>query len=426
MGIRVGIPILKLSKNAKATKRKGDARKVALESFKERYSKDPDLDRSRSHLNVYTGFQRGKDLYEFWEKEASGHLDAKGRKLRSDAVIGYSFIVKPDKESMDKMSDLEQMRFLDDSMKVLSDLFNASGLPIDATALHMDEVNPHVHAFGHDTEYKAGKKIDIRLFGMLNKEYPKRMRELGYDVEDLTVYDSEKADAMTEEEKADYKEEVLQRKKAKKNAGRSSSKYKEEKLAEKENELQAREMALNASILSFEEEKEKYWQEAEKERKRANTAFESELKQKRLDAKKKVDAELEKYKSDRLSDLEQEIEKEKSEKLSEFKQASVTAYTAQMDFRIAKQGYEEVIRKVPDLIIRELNQKTMIVQGKRCYVGNFYSQLIKNAVQNIHVSGETSCVEKSAEKSMRDVSQFESILEKMNVKDKSDDMGFGF
>lgn len=426
MGIRVGIPVLKLSRNAKATKRKGDARKVALEAFNERYSKDQDLDRVQSKNNIYTGFKSGKDLYAYWEKEASGHLDTKGRHLRSDAVIGYTFIIKPDMESMENMTQAERVKFLQESMNILSGLFQSRGLEIDASALHLDEVNEHMHVFGHDTEYKAGKKIDIRLFGMLNKEYPKRMRALGYDVEDLTVYDSEKADAMTEEEKADYKEEVLQRKKAKKNAGRSSSKYKEEKLAEKENELQAREMALNASILSFEEEKEKYWQEVEKERKRANTAFESELKQKRLDAKKKVDAELEKYKSDRLSDLEQEIEKEKSEKLSEFKQASVTAYTAQMDFRIAKQGYEEVIRKVPDLIIRELNQKTMIVQGKRCYVGNFYSQLIKNAVQNIQVSGETSCVEKSAEKSMRDVSQFESILEKMNAKDKSDDMGFGF
>ena len=426
MGIRVGIPVLKLSRNAKPTKRKGDARKVALEAFNERYSKDQDLDRVQSKNNIYTGFKSGKDLYAYWEKEASGHLDTKGRHLRSDAVIGYTFIIKPDMESMENMTQAERVKFLQESMNILSDLFQSRGLEIDASALHLDEVNEHMHVFGHDVEYKAGKKIDIRLFGMLNKEYPKRMRELGYDVEDLTVYDSEKADNMTEEEKADYKEEVLQRKKAKKNAGRSSSKYKEEKLAEKENELQAREMALNASILSFEEEKEKYWQEAEKERKRANTAFENELKQKRLDAKKKVDAELEKYKSDRLSDLEQEIEKEKSEKLSEFKQASVTAYTAQMDFRIAKQGYEEVIRKVPDLIIRELNQKTMIVQGKRCYVGNFYSQLIKNAVQNIQVSGETSCVEKSAEKSMRDVSQFESILEKMNAKDKSDDMGFGF
>lgn len=426
MGIRVGIPILKLSKNAKATKRKGDARKVALESFKERYSKDPDLDRSRSHLNVYTGFQRGKDLYEFWEKEASGHLDSRGRKLRSDAVIGYSFIVKPDKESMDKMNDLEQMRFLDDSMKILSDLFNASGLPIDATALHMDEVNPHVHAFGHDTEYKAGKKIDIRLFGMLNKEYPKRMRALGYDVEDLTVYDSEKADAMTEEEKADYKEEVLQRKKAKKNAGRSSSKYKEEKLAEKENELQAREMALNASILSFEEEKEKYWQEAEKERKRANTAFESELKQKRHNEKVRLEKEIEKYKFERFSEVDEEIEKYKSEKISELKQAVGNAYTAEMDFRTAKTGYEESLKRLPALVIRELNQKSVRVNGQTVPVGNYHAEAIRRAVQNIHVTSETVYAERNAEKSMREFASMEDVLNSWEKEKSETDYGLGY
>lgn len=426
MGIRVGIPILKLSKNAKATKRKGDARKVALESFKERYSKDPDLDRSRSHLNVYTGFQRGKDLYKFWEKEASGHLDSRGRKLRSDAVIGYSFIVKPDKDSMDKMSELEQMRFLDDSMKILSDLFNASGLPIDATALHMDEVNAHVHAFGHDPEYKAGKKIDIRLFGMLNKEYPKRMRELGYDVEDLTVYDSEKADTMTEEEKADYKEAVLQRKKAKKNAGRSSSKYKEEKLAEREKELQAREMALNASILSFEEEKEKYWQEAEKERKRANTAFESELKQKRYNEKVRLEKEIEKYKSERFSEVDEEIEKYKSEKMSELKQAVGNAYTAEMDFRTAKTGYEESLKRLPDLVIRELNQKSVRVNGQAVPVGNYHAEAIRRAVQNIHVTSETVYAERNAEKSMREFASMEDVLNSWEKEKSETDYGLGY
>lgn len=426
MGIRVGIPILKLSKNAKATKRKGDARKVALESFKERYSKDPDLDRSRSHLNVYTGFQRGKDLYKFWEKEASGHLDSRGRKLRSDAVIGYSFIVKPDKDSMDKMSELEQMRFLDDSMKILSDLFNASGLPIDATALHMDEVNAHVHAFGHDPEYKAGKKIDIRLFGMLNKEYPKRMRELGYDVEDLTVYDSEKADTMTEEEKADYKEAVLQRKKAKKNAGRSSSKYKEEKLAEREKELQAREMALNASILSFEEEKEKYWQEAEKERKRANTAFESELKQKRYNEKVRLEKEIEKYKSERFSEVDEEIEKYKSEKMSELKQAVGNAYTAEMDFRTAKTGYEESLKRLPGLVIRELNQKSVRVNGQAVPVGNYHAEAIRRAVQNIHVTSETVYAERNAEKSMREFASMEDVLNSWEKEKSETDYGLGY
>lgn len=425
MGIRVGIPVLKLSKNATATKRKGDARKVALESFKERYSKDKDLDRSRSHLNVYTGFQKGKDLYEFWEKEASGHLDAKGRKLRSDAVIGYSFIIKPDKESMDKMAESERLQFLEDSMNILSDLFQSHGLPIDATALHRDESNEHIHAFGHDPEYKAGKKIDIRLYGMLNREYPKRMRELGYDVEDLTVYDSEKADNMTEEEKADYKEEVLQRKKAKKDAGRSSNQYKADKLAEKEKELQAREEALNASILDFELKKAKYWEEAEKERKRLKMDFESQMEKQRRDEKAKLDNKLKQYKSERLSELEKEIEKNRSEKLSEFSNATASAYMAESDFKTAKAGYEESLQRLPDLVIKELNQKSVRVNGQLVPVGNYHADAIRRAVQNIHVTSETVYAEKNAERSARDVASMEDKLQRWE-QNKSDDYGLGY
>lgn len=425
MGIRVGIPVLKLSKNAKATKRKGDAKKVALESFSERYSKDQDLDRSRSHLNVYTGFKSGKKLYEFWEKEASGHLDAKGRKLRSDAVIGYSFIIKPDKESMDKMAESERLQFLEDSMNILSDLFQSHGLPIDATALHRDESNEHIHAFGHDPEYKAGKKIDIRLYGMLNREYPKRMRELGYDVEDLTVYDSEKADNMTEEEKADYKDEVLQRKKAKKDAGRSSNQYKADKLAEKEKELQAREDALNSSILDFEIKKAKYWEEAEKERKKLKMDAEKEMEKQRCDEKAKLDNKLKQYKSERLSELEKEIEKNRSERLSEFSNATASAYMAESDFKTAKAGYEESLQRLPDLVIKELNQKSVRVNGQLVPVGNYHAEAIRRAVQNVHVTSETVYAEKNAERSLRDVASMEDKLQRWE-QSKSDDYGLEY
>ena len=429
MGIRVGIPVLKLSRNAKPTKRKGDARKVALEAFNERYSKDQDLDRVQSKNNIYTGFKSGKDLYAYWEKEASGHLDTKGRHLRSDAVIGYTFIIKPDMESMENMTQAERVKFLQESMNILSDLFQSRGLEIDASALHLDEVNEHMHVFGHDTEYKAGKKIDIRLFGMLNREYPKRMRELGYDVEDLTVYDSEKADNMTEEEKADYKEDVLQRKKAKKNAGRSSNQYKEEKLAEKEKELQVRENALRASILGFNAEKDRYWKNVEKEREKANEAFESELKQKRHNEKVRLEKEIEKYKSERFSEVDEEIEKYKSEKISELKQAVGNAYTAEMDFRTAKTGYEESLKRLPDLVIRELNQKSVRVNGQAVPVGNYHAEAIRRAVQNIHVTSETVYAERNAEKSMssvRETASMEDVFSNWEKEKSETDYGLGY
>ena len=250
MGIRVGMPIIKLSKNAKATKRKGDAKKIACEALSERYTKDKDIDRSRSHLNMYTGFKTGKELYKYWVDEAEAATDANGRKIKSNAVIGYQLIIKPDMAGMESLSDGQQLRFVQDGIQVASEILTEHGLQVDATAIHRDEMNPHGQVLGHDPEYTAGKKIDIRLYGAFNREFPKRMRQLGYDVEDLTVYEPDKAAKMTESQKDSYKADVMERKRGKK-TGQSSNAYKAEKLAEQERAIQAEKQAIEARKLEM-------------------------------------------------------------------------------------------------------------------------------------------------------------------------------
>ena len=243
MGIRIGVPVLKLSRGAKQTKRKGDARKVAQEAGNERYSKDQDLDRSRSRLNEYTCFKSGKALADYWEAEAAKQTDALGRPLKSTAITGFAVIFKPDMEGMESMDEAERKQFVRDGISVTAKILEESGLQVDMTALHMDEIVEHGHILGHDPEYKAAKKLDIRLYAKLNKELPRRLREMGYDVEDLAVYDSEKVAQMTPEEQATYREERIQQKRAKKH-GQSSNAYKREKLEEAETELKAQREAL--------------------------------------------------------------------------------------------------------------------------------------------------------------------------------------
>lgn len=245
MGIRVGMPVLKLSKDAKATKRKGDAKRIACEALSERYTKDKDIDRSRSHLNEYTGFRTGKELYKYWTTEAEASTDAQGRKVKANAVIGYQLIIKPDMAGMASLTEEQQCQFVRDGMRVASEILAEHGLQVDATALHRDEGNTHGQVLGHDPEYKAGKKIDIRLYGAFNREFPRRMRQLGYDVEDLTVYEPDKVAKMTESQKEEYKSNLLERKRGKK-TGQSSNAYKAEKLAEQEREIQARKQAVEA------------------------------------------------------------------------------------------------------------------------------------------------------------------------------------
>lgn len=232
MSMSVGMPVLKLSNTGGAsTKRKGDAKKVLCEGLNERYSKDQDLDRSKSVNNTYTGYKSGKELYSDWMEKANAHKDKLGRSLRKDAVIGGALIIKPDMESMSNLSEKEQDKFLDDSETIVRDILETSGLTIDAIARHKDELVPHDHVFFHDEDFTLGKKLNLKLFNRLNTEYPKRMRELGYDVKDMQVYDSEKAQKMSKDERAEYDAEMIRKKRAKK-SGRSSEAFKAEKEAE--------------------------------------------------------------------------------------------------------------------------------------------------------------------------------------------------
>lgn len=232
MGIRVGMPILKLSESGKQTKRLGQTKKILQEMGCERYSTDDDLDRTRSVNNTYTGYRKGIDLYNAWMQEADAHRDALGRHLKKTAVVGYSAIIKPDMESMQELSENEQERFLAVGTKVLTEIMQEHGLTVDMTATHRDEEVLHTHIAGHDKGFQCGKKIGLKLYHALNKTFPERMREYGFDVEDMCVYDAEATKDMTSEELEEYKQKHIQKKKEKKTQV-TSNEYKVAKELEK-------------------------------------------------------------------------------------------------------------------------------------------------------------------------------------------------
>lgn len=345
------MPILKLAAEAQPTKRKGSARKVAEEAGNERYSKDQDLDRARSTLNEYTGYTSGKALMDYWEAEAAKHKDGLGRPLRSDAVIGYSVIIKPDEDSMAAMSEAEQLQFVRDSIRVTEEILYAHGLQVDMTALHRDERSPHAHLLGHDVEYRAGKKIGIQLYAAFNKTYPERMRALGYDVEDMAVYDPLKAAGMSAEDAAAYKADCISRKKKKGPSGRSSNQYKadrEAELARREAELQAREQRLALSETGY-TIKEKHLQEqykaldedmeeleAEKERLKAEKERFQQEREKSLQEQKKRQEEANKTAEDAKKALrEAALEK------TAVNQEKLRVAADRKELEQAKKGYEQ-------------------------------------------------------------------------------------
>lgn len=417
MGIRVGMPMMKLSRGAKQTKRKGDAQKIAFEALEERYSKDKDLDRSRSHLNEYAGFRSGADLYKYWTAEADAHLDAKGRKLRSDAVVGYALIVKPDMTSMQSMTENERIAFVKDGMQVAAEILHEHGLQVDATALHRDELNEHGHILGHDADYRAGKKIDIRLFRDFNTEFPKRMRELGYDVEDMSVYDVDKVTSMTADERESYKSDIIRHKTQKQN-GRSSSQYKSEKIAEQEKalaeraqQLQDAENALRASQTAFERQKQNYIADVEKERKRALERVRSEVQTER-------DKLMRQAQADAVNEMRSLI--------ADAKKLKVSADIAKSDYENAvamfrDEGRENVIQAVIDDLNKYQVQGNVKGSWKPVRAGSWFNKIIRQTITEFgNMHDNSSAV--SAEQSMRTYDNlFDTVMSKVDSQ-KDDDL----
>ncbi len=241
MGWKVGITTLKLtnqrSKKSRA-KRTGYLRAVVCEAMTERWGKDEDIDRNLSHYNTYTGIASGVELAESMTKEAAEYSAqrkaAGGRALRTDAAIGWAMILKPPAEIINAMPPEQQVKFFADSDKILTGIMGTDN--IRATALHRDEQAPHKHYFGmgytRTGELCIDKVINPKLYKKLNQEYPRLMREMGWDIEDCTIYDAEKIKDMTADEAAAYKRECKAKRQQKK-SGVDSKTYKAKKELEK-------------------------------------------------------------------------------------------------------------------------------------------------------------------------------------------------
>lgn len=234
MSARVGMPVMKLDRltHDKKDKRSGNARAVALEALEERRSSDNDLNTDKTCENIYFGITSGNELVNYWEQMADSHrvVDDKGRerKLRLDAGIGFTGICKPDETYMNTLTHEEQVDFLMDTIDIIKEIYTDRGMLIDAVVIHFDERNPHIHYFGHDPEYKLGKKLGLPLFKALNKlEYPPKMKKRGWNVDELVDYDLERTKSMSEDELREYKKKHIEEKKEKHR--KSSKEYKIEK-----------------------------------------------------------------------------------------------------------------------------------------------------------------------------------------------------
>ena len=204
LGVKVGIPIMKLNNHHTRTKRKGYMRAVFCEGLEERWGTDPDIDRSRTPLNEYRGeYRSGQALTAALTAEAEAYSQQQRqqgkRGLRSDAIIGWAAIIKPPADWINALSSGQRKNFFDDSRRIMFDLMGhdeAGRSNIRATVLHHDEAGDHEHFYGaaktSDGRFCGKDLINLKLFQKFNREYPKRMRKMGWEIDDCIVYDPDK------------------------------------------------------------------------------------------------------------------------------------------------------------------------------------------------------------------------------------------
>lgn len=387
MGFNVGMPVIKLDNQdhfGETDKHAGNAEAVVKEALEERQSSDPDLDSEKTKDNVYHGERSGEKLLAKWNKEADEYRvvdkNGKQKKLRSDAGIGFAGICKPEMDFINSLSPEEQKKLLQDSEDVIRKIFEENKMVIDTVVWHWDEGAPHLHYFGHDPKYKLGKKLGLPLYKALNDtQYPKMMREKGWDVNSLKGYNLETAQKMTEDELKKYKEDHIH---AKKEHGKNAKKFKANKDRAKEQALQERlskardELSeVNGNINNLKTDKEALEGkiEALKGDKRTLEEEEEEIISKiETDAKAKIDAievptpkpDIEKTDKDRLDRIQSRLEEalkgtpEKNEKGEEVYRISFRAPKSVIE------NWINTLKKIKGLFSVITQQKKKVVEEK--------------------------------------------------------------
>ena len=199
-------------------KHRANGMMIAKEAGYERASRSETIDRSRSHLNEYTGYRSGKEFWEQMEADAaayrvqvpgktkSGEPIIREKGLQHNAVIGWAAIYNPPAEVCMSWDRDTYEKFFNDCrecMSLISPIFRKDNRIM--SAVHWDEGVPpeegnlpdlHAHDLGvckdQDGRY-CGNLIDAKLLVKINSMFPKMMRERGWEMDDLDTTDFERA-----------------------------------------------------------------------------------------------------------------------------------------------------------------------------------------------------------------------------------------
>lgn len=254
MSRKCGMPWMKLNSKSysigsKKAEHHGNNKAVMCEALKERWSRDKDLDRSKTKHNLYYGYDSGLQLLSDIDKEIadmSEKLRRNGKRgIREDAITSFAGIVKPDKEVMENLTLKQRICFFRDALDLLIEKFGVNPKTgknnIRSAVIQVDEGNVHMHYFGvpytKDGRLSAKEVFTPKLSRWLNEEFPKLMNERGWNLElcrDEESYQPEIAQTLNERELEVYKKKCIEHKRSRqKQHGKNSDDYKIQKEVEK-------------------------------------------------------------------------------------------------------------------------------------------------------------------------------------------------
>lgn len=225
MSAKVGIPCMKCSINPSQTINKNSGKKSKTcgvssawrEMNDDRLGRDETIDKEMTHLNVWMEGSSDMDLVGQVEKEIDRINEERRsfgkRGLRADAVSVIAIVEKPNMDYMKNLSYEQRVEFLNKSHEVMKDLLHEwnPNWKMLASVQHHDEfggLSAHNHSLVMvSTKDKEGianmcafKEYNLKFFNHINKNYPARMRSLGFEAEDVRTFDQ-----LSEQEKLERK-----------------------------------------------------------------------------------------------------------------------------------------------------------------------------------------------------------------------------
>lgn len=249
--MKVGIPVMKCSLNPSQTVNAKTGKKSKTcsidlawkEMNNERIGRDLDIDETLTHNNVWMEGSTEDNVAKIVQNKIDEinqiRKENGKRSLRKDAVSVIEIIEKPNIEYMSNLLYDEKVSFLNTSHGVIKELLGEwnPNWTILESVQHHDEfggLSAHNHSLVMLTTVddndlpgmNAFKEVNLKFYSFINKNYPKMMREYGYEVEDVRTYDM-----LTDEEKMERKLNTQQH-------GVDSYTYKKRKKEEMEQELE--------------------------------------------------------------------------------------------------------------------------------------------------------------------------------------------